>query len=394
MFVSIAILDNEIQPIQYLLVQPGKQIILMIDNADISFRGNGGAANEVFLRCARYMNKINGEIQTLINSNKSSRKVIGKLLSYEEKFEKFYHSLTDSIQLDQSERSILLNNYLSHFLWKKQLYLSNLSSELIQKKNLETELDLMTNKLLKDSILLPANCIPIKNFLISHYDYIVSSNNLLIANDPPSYPKITHDCIMRSSFYGESQKEFLAYVNLVNCFNWFGLTPRNEALFEEFTSMYPNSDYQNHLSRLQEEYDQLATNKMAPDFALVSYNDDTTALIDLRGAIIFIDVWATWCSPCISGFPAIKELQNKFPEVKFIYVSIDSDENNWKAYIQNNLDVNDLHLFASASNFKNLYRIRGIPRYILIDENGVIINAFIVHDKVVIEDELKNVVSR
>lgn len=69
----------------------------------------------------------------------------------------------------------------------------------------------------------------------------------------------------------------------------------------------------------------------------------------------------------------------------------DTDKTKWKDYIEKNLGEELMHLSGDNENFKSLYRIEGIPRYILIDAEGNIVNAFIGNIKEDIVNELKRV---
>jgi thiol-disulfide isomerase/thioredoxin len=94
--------------------------------------------------------------------------------------------------------------------------------------------------------------------------------------------------------------------------------------------------------------------------------------------VIYIDVWSTWCSPCLTEMPYSKLLQETFKNepVSFIYLCADSKEENWKSTIAD-LHLNGQHYLISTDQFNLLaerFQITGVPHYILIDKNGIIID--------------------
>ena len=56
-------------------------------------------------------------------------------------------------------------------------------------------------------------------------------------------------------------------------------------------------------------------------------------LSDFRGKLIYIDLWATWCGPCIQESPAFTALSEKYPDIEFLQISRDEQKEAWESYI-------------------------------------------------------------
>ena len=123
-----------------------------------------------------------------------------------------------------------------------------------------------------------------------------------------------------------------------------------------------------------------AKGKVSPKFVdFENYNGGTTSLDDLKGSYVYIDVWATWCRPCLSQIPALKQLEKDYEgkNIKFVSISTDKPEKHeaWKNMIKAK-GMSGVQLYAGADqSFMRDYQINTIPRFIFIDTEGNIIDA-------------------
>jgi thiol-disulfide isomerase/thioredoxin len=123
-----------------------------------------------------------------------------------------------------------------------------------------------------------------------------------------------------------------------------------------------------------------AKGKPSPKFSnFENYNGGTTSLEDLKGKYVYIDVWATWCGPCKVQIPYLKKIEEEYHGKNIEFVSISTDRRNkyqaWKNMIKNK-EMGGVQLFAGEDqSFSQAYEIRGIPRFILIDPEGNIVDA-------------------
>jgi len=117
-----------------------------------------------------------------------------------------------------------------------------------------------------------------------------------------------------------------------------------------------------------------AREKFAPDFTFVSSEGEHIALEDLRGKVVLIDFWATWCPPCVESVPEIRNLYKRYSkEGNFVIIGIssDDDEQEWRDFTAKNKMVwpqyrDKDHRIVSA------FGIRAFPTYILIDHEGIV----------------------
>lgn len=118
----------------------------------------------------------------------------------------------------------------------------------------------------------------------------------------------------------------------------------------------------------------------SPSFEFENFNGGTTSLESLKGKLVYIDVWATWCGPCKAEIPYLKKVEKAYhgKDVAFVSISVDKkkDYETWKKMVKEE-GLAGYQLFADNdwnSDFVQAYGIRGIPRFILLDKEGKIIN--------------------
>lgn len=93
-----------------------------------------------------------------------------------------------------------------------------------------------------------------------------------------------------------------------------------------------------------------------------------------QGERILVDVWASWCSDCIVGMPVLKQIQDEFPSVTYLFLSQDRSVGAWKKGIEK-YEIRGEHYFikrGSNGPFSDFLNSNWIPRYMVIDEDGKI----------------------
>jgi len=158
--------------------------------------------------------------------------------------------------------------------------------------------------------------------------------------------------------------------------------PNMEAIYNFFVSNSTNKDSKKKLTETFEKNKDLIKGKPSPQFVnYENHKGGNTSLSDLKGKYVYVDVWATWCGPCIREIPSLKEVEKKFhnENIEFVSASIDQakDHDKWVAMVKDK-ELGGIQLMADKdwkSQFVQEYAIQGIPRFILIDPNGNIVSA-------------------
>lgn len=93
-----------------------------------------------------------------------------------------------------------------------------------------------------------------------------------------------------------------------------------------------------------------------------------------EGKTIVIDVWASWCSDCVKGMPKVKALQDKYPDVTYLFISMDKNYDSWINGIEK-YDVKGEH-YLTSDGMKGVFgksiNLSWIPRYLVVDKTGKI----------------------
>ena len=127
---------------------------------------------------------------------------------------------------------------------------------------------------------------------------------------------------------------------------------------------------------LMTTFAQVKINDAAPDLTLPSSEGKMIGLSDLKGKVVLIDFWASWCEPCRENNPHLIKLYKKFHAdgLEILGVSLDTNEASWKhAIAQDNLQwwqANDNKGWSGPSTVS--YNVEAIPTMFLIDKKGII----------------------
>ena len=119
----------------------------------------------------------------------------------------------------------------------------------------------------------------------------------------------------------------------------------------------------------------VAAGRIAPDFKLTGLDGKPGSLAELRGKVVFLNLWATWCPPCREEMPSIQALRRQFqkaPDFVVLTVSEDSNPSQVAAYIKRN-NFNFRVLLDPRNSVGEAYDVSGLPESFVIGRDGRIV---------------------
>ncbi len=152
----------------------------------------------------------------------------------------------------------------------------------------------------------------------------------------------------------------------------------SEALFDmkRFIDECPYEEYKESVKTAIRETNTLLKGMVAPHFELKDDKGRTVTLSSLRGKVIYLDFWATWCNSCIRQINNSDNLRNTFKnkDVVFLYVSLDYTDTEWRNYLRRH-KLPGKHVFAPGALGADIakdYGVKKLPALFIIDKNGKI----------------------
>ena len=151
--------------------------------------------------------------------------------------------------------------------------------------------------------------------------------------------------------------------------------------YQEILSLFKTDRMRNRLSEKYQSALETVSGKKSIDFNYENFSGGRKTLEDLKGNIVYIDVWATWCGPCLKEIPSLKVLIKEYNDKKIEFVSISIDDKKdyekWREMVSEK-NVGGLQLYDSQglnSSFMKAFNVGLIPRFIMLDEEGKIITS-------------------
>lgn len=174
----------------------------------------------------------------------------------------------------------------------------------------------------------------------------------------------------------QSLKEYVLTNEIVRAVQFDGYSSEVGQQIKDGIERVTNPDYKAVLENLEAEYEPILKGKPASDLTFTKLDSSTVKLSDYEGKVLVLDLWATWCGPCMKEKPYFEALEKKYQSdehIAFISLSIDK-EKIWRQYFDNNeavgtqLQINRSELSA--------YKVEGIPRFFVIDKGLNIVDVF------------------
>lgn len=154
-----------------------------------------------------------------------------------------------------------------------------------------------------------------------------------------------------------------------------------EKTYNDFLSLVTDSKLKESLNNNYNIAKSLYPGNASPKFDYINQKGGKTPLESLKGKYIYIDIWATWCGPCIKEIPFLQNVEKQYQDknIEFVSISIDAikDQEKWSKFVIEK-QLGGIQLLADNewhSQFMKEYTIQGVPSFILIDPSGNIISA-------------------
>ncbi len=359
-----------------LYLKSGFNINLSIDpnefDESIIYTGNGSKENNYLA-------------QKLLNEE-----ALGKISSYQYlgtlNENEFVHKL-DSVkvlktnyleaQTDLDDNFIVLERGSILYAWANKMYDFEAYKHYVDKNNgfkVSDDYKNFTKDLnIEDESLIQVN--DYKYYLKKHYNMLISE----ASTEDTSDRQTAYLTMVSKEVKSPKIKEYLLYAD---AFYGISYTENLQGYYDVFMA---NSTDEEHKKDITQKYDKLIKlSKGQPSPKFIDYENyagGTTSLDDLKGKYVYVDVWATWCGPCIREIPSLKKIEKQYHDknIAFVSMSVDrkTDYDKWRKMVEEE-ELSGIQLYAPKGNkseFYTNYGIMGIPRFILIDPEGNIVNA-------------------
>lgn len=210
--------------------------------------------------------------------------------------------------------------------------------------------------------------------------------------------KFTGKGAVHSNFLAESRRksEKLLDVEALSSLDSLGLEKRMNEIKEELNTYFNSNKevdstlisnslkdvdpminfYKGYIGEVSAIKRKFPKGTPSPAFDYENHKGGKTSLADLKGKYVYIDMWATWCGPCLAEIPSLKKMEESYhgKNITFVSISVDKNKDAWQKMVTDkSLGGIQLH-YGGDNTFSNEYMISGIPRFILLDPNGGIVS--------------------
>ncbi len=153
----------------------------------------------------------------------------------------------------------------------------------------------------------------------------------------------------------------------------------SERQVNHFRVEYPSSDFLIGLEKSLATLEKLKEGAIVENFVFQDLEGKSVSLSDFKDKIVYLDLWASWCGPCIQTFrtktPDFEKKLQDNEDIVLMYISIDEKQESWKNYLSKN-PMRGVHVFAGngfEADIMQYFKVFGIPRYLIIGKDNKII---------------------
>ena len=227
----------------------------------------------------------------------------------------------------------------------------------------------------------------LKNIDLNHPEYLEIPNfkslvNAYVMLKSPNLWDSSIDEVFRTideNLSHKTLKEYAYFQELEMAITYKGVDGVADKI-EFFNAYTSNPYYTEFVQKGFQKWEHLNRGNKAPEIRGQDINGQQISSANFKGKLIYVDVWATWCNPCIAELPYLQELKEAYqntPELEIIGVSMDTNGDHWKSFLKKK-KLKGIQLWNSMafeSQMSKDYLIEGLPRYILIDKDDRIVSS-------------------
>jgi len=183
--------------------------------------------------------------------------------------------------------------------------------------------------------------------------------------------------------FGEIPNDFIKNSLIISSANRdISYTDNMEAYYNAYLLVSTSKKNDESITKKYEALKKLSRGQVSPIFTdYVNHAGGTSSLNDFKGKYVYVDIWATWCGPCLAEVPSLQKVEKQYhgKNIEFVSISIDVDSkrDSWRKMVTDK-GLGGVQLIADKnwkSDFVAAYQISGIPRFILIDPKGNIVSS-------------------
>ncbi len=171
-------------------------------------------------------------------------------------------------------------------------------------------------------------------------------------------------------------KSILSYSSIMDQVNYQGKKEK-DTYWTLFESLCTNEILKSNINVELSKWAHLDKGQATEEIEMNDIEGNKVHFSDFKGKWIYIDIWATWCSPCVKEIPTLKNLEKQFhgQNIVFMSISVDKTAKPWLEMVKDK-ELKGIQVWAGQNETINtFYKVNGIPRFMIFDPQGNIYDA-------------------
>ncbi len=201
-------------------------------------------------------------------------------------------------------------------------------------------------------------------------------NDSSLKGGPEAYTNVMYKAA-DSIFTNSKVRDFVLFDMVKQQLDYRG--PANtQKMVDQFLAGNTTPAYATKINEALAKWAPIAPGKPVPDFSFTNIDSLETKLAGLQGKLVYVDLWATWCGPCIAEHPHWDKMKEEYAgkDIEFVTISIDNTRDPWEKMVKAK-KMDGLQWFAEnawQSDIAQHFMVNAIPRFLLIGKDGKVID--------------------